>query len=64
MEKITHNENPWAEVREGYGSSISSSELMSKERLMQYYILINQKYGIDMEDGLRMYIRDMFNKAS
>ena len=29
-----------------------------------YYILINQKYGIDTEDGLRTYIHDMLGKAS
>ena len=35
------------EARKGYGDSIPSSELLSKERIMKYYILINQKYGID-----------------
>ena len=40
------------------------SELLPKERIMKYYILINQKYGIDTEDGLRTYIHDMLDKAS
>ena len=64
MEKITHNEDPWMEARKGYGDSIPSSELLPKERIMKYYILINQKYGIDTEDGLRTYIHDMLDKAS
>ncbi len=64
LEKITHNEDPWIEARKGYGSSIPSSELLPKERIMKYYILINQKYGIDTEDGLRTYIHDMLDKAS
>ena len=64
LEKITHNEEPWMEARKGYGDSIPSSELLQKERIMKYYILINQKYGIDMEDGLRTYIHDMLGKAS
>ena len=64
LEKITHNENPWMEARKGYGDSIPSSELLSKERIMKYYILINQKYGIDTEDGLQTYIHDMLDKAS
>ena len=64
LEKITHNEDPWMEARKGYGDSIPSSELLSKERIMKYYILINQKYGIDTEDGLRTYIHDMLDKAS
>ena len=50
------------EARKGYGDSIPSSELLLKERIMKYYILINQKYGIDTEDGLRTYIHDMLDK--
>lgn len=64
LERITHNEDPWMEARKGYGDSISSSELLPKERIMKYYILINQKYGIGTEDGLRTYIHDMLDKAS
>lgn len=64
LERITHNETPWMEARKGYGDSIPSSELLPKERIMKYYILINQKYGIDTENGLRAYIHDMLGKAS
>ena len=64
LERITHNEDPWMEARKGYGDSIPSSELLPKERIMKYYILINQKYGIDTEDGLRTYIHDMLDKSS
>ncbi len=64
LERITHNETPWIEARKGYGDSIPSSELLPKERIMKYYVLINQKYGIDKEDGLRAYIHDMLDKAS
>ena len=64
LEKITHNEDPWMEARKRYGNGIPSSELLPKKRIMDYYILINQKYGIDTEDGLRAYIYDMLNKAS
>ena len=64
LERITHNEAPWIEARKGCGDSIPSSELLPKERIMKYYILINQKYGIDTEDGLRAYIHDMLGKAS
>ena len=44
LEKITHNEKPWMEARKGYEDSIPSSELLPKDRIMKYYILINQKY--------------------
>ncbi len=64
LEKITHNEEPWLEARKGYDDSIPSSALLPKERIMQYYIAVNRKYGIDTEDGLRTYIRDMLDRAS
>ena len=64
LEKITHNEDPWMEARKGYGDSIPSSELLPKDRIMKYYIMVNQKYGIDTEAGLRTYIHDMLIKAS
>ena len=62
LEKITHNEDPWKDARKGYGDNIPSSELLPKKRIMEYYILINRKYGIDTEDGLRIYIRNMLDK--
>ncbi len=64
LERITHNENPCKEARKGYGESIPSSEILPKERIMKYYMAVNQKYGIDTEDGLRTYIHDMLDRAS
>lgn len=59
LEKITHNEEPWKEARKGYGNAIPSSEILTKERIMKYYIAVNQKYGINTEKGIRDYIHDM-----
>jgi len=64
LEKITHNEDPWMEAGKGCGGSIPSGELLPKERIMKYYIAVNQRYGIDTETGLRTYIHDMLDKAS
>lgn len=64
LERITHNEEPWKEARKGYGDSIPSSEFLSKERIMKYYVAINQKYGIETRNGLMDYIHDMLEKAS
>lgn len=64
LERITHNEEPWKEARKGYGDSIPSSELLPKDRIMRYYVAINQKYGIGTEDGLKTYIHDMLDNAS
>jgi len=60
LEKITHNETPWKEARKGYGDSIPSSEILPK-KIMKYYIVVNQKYAIDTEAGLRTYIQDMLD---
>ena len=64
MEKVTHNEDPWKEARKGYDDSIPSSEILQKERIMSYFKIINQKYGIGTEEGLKTYIHDMLDKAS
>ncbi len=64
LERITHNEDPWIEARKGYGDNIPSSEILPKKRILKYYTLINQKYGINTEDGLREYIHDMIDKVS
>lgn len=64
LERITHNEDPWKEARKGYGDSIPSSELLPKERIMKYYMAVNEKYGIDRETGLRTYIQDMLERVS
>lgn len=63
LEKITHNEEPWKNARRGAADSIPSSELLSKESIERYYVDVNQKYGIETEDGLRAYICDMLDKA-
>ena len=64
LERITHNEEPWIEAREGYGDNIPSSQILPKEKIRNYYIAVNQKYNISTEDGLNKYIHDMLRKAS
>ncbi|MBR6282176.1 MAG: DUF4065 domain-containing protein [Lachnospiraceae bacterium] len=61
LEKITHNETPWIEARNGYEEGIPSNELLSKEQIMNYYISVSQKYDISTEQGLRLYIHDMLD---
>ena len=63
LERITHNEEPWKEARKGYGDSIQSRELLSKEHIMKYYMTVRQKYNIETENGLMDYIHDMLKKA-
>lgn len=61
LEGITHNEEPWQNARKGYADSIPSSEFLSKDSIVKYYVALNRQYGIDTEDGLRSYIRDMLD---
>ena len=62
LEKITHNEAPWIEARKGYEDSIPSNELLPKDRIMKYYMAVNQQYNIGTVTGLRTYIQDMLSK--
>lgn len=64
LEQITHNEEPWKEARKGYGDSVPSNEFLPKESIMNYYVAVDKKYGIDTDNGLRTYIHDMLSKTS
>lgn len=59
LERITHNEEPWKKARKGYGDSIPSNELLSKESIKEYFEKVNRQYGIDSEDGINQYIQDI-----
>lgn len=61
LERITHNEEPWKNARKGYGDSIPSSELLTKSSIREYYEFVNQRYGIDTEEGLKAYIHSILN---
>ncbi len=63
LERIAHNEEPWKEARKGYGDGVPSNELLSKERIMRYYMAVNRKYCVDSEEGLRNYIHDMLDQS-
>lgn len=64
LEKITHNEEPWIEARKGYYDNTPSREILPKERIMKYYMAVNQKYKIDTEDGLHSYINSKLSNIS
>ena len=64
LEKITHEETPWKNAREGYGDNIYSSEIITHESIKSYFDSINQKYDISTEKGLNKYINDMIYRVS
>lgn len=64
LEKITHDEEPWKNARNGYADNVPSNELISKESIKVYYEKVNREYGIDTEEGMRQYIYAILNTAS
>lgn len=63
LEKITHNEEPWIEARKGYCDDAPSNEIIPKDKIMKYFVKVDQEYGIDTEEGLRTYINDMIKSS-
>ena len=59
LEKITHNEEPWKDARQGYGENVPSSEPIAKERIKAYYELVHKKYSLNSEEGINHYIHSM-----
>ncbi len=59
LERITHKEEPWKNAREGLLQNTLSREEVPKEAIRRYFSGVNIVYGIDTEEGLNRYIRDM-----
>ncbi len=62
LERITHNEKPWRDARKGYGDNIPSNETITKDSILAYYCTVNAEYGLNSEEGINRYIRDMLRK--
>ena len=62
LERITHSEEPWKHARRGCADGIPSNELLSKDEIMDYYKMVDQKYGLSSEDGIKKYICDMLRR--
>lgn len=56
LEEITHIEYPWVNARHGLEEDERSNTVIDKETIRDYYQIINDKYGIDTEEGLNRYI--------
>lgn len=63
LEKITHNEEPWKNARNGYGDSIPSNAILAKDSIMKYYKAVHEQYGLDSESGIRDYIQSATEKG-
>jgi len=56
LEKITHDESPWNNVRLGLTPMELSDEVISKDSLKEYFISLKQKYNLDSKYGIKKYI--------
>lgn len=57
LEDITHEELPWKNARVGYESSEPSREIISKEKIRDYFLSVADTYGVDTEEKLNNYIQ-------
>lgn len=57
LERITHDEAPWQNAREGYDPSEPSREIISKDEILNYFTGVAERYGIDSEEKLNNYIQ-------
>ncbi|SDW61411.1 Uncharacterized phage-associated protein [Kandleria vitulina] len=57
LENITHNENPWKDMRNDYEPLQPSREIISKEEIKKYFSNVANSYGIDSEEKLNKYIQ-------
>lgn len=62
LERITHSEEPWKHARRGCADGIPSNELLPKDEIMDYYKMVDQKYGLSSEDGIKKYVCDMLRR--
>lgn len=57
LEKITHNEKPWKDARNGLDPLEPSKAIITKESIKEYFSEISKTYGIDSADKLNIYIQ-------
>lgn len=59
LERVTHNETPWIEAREGYGPTEISQETINICKMKDYFNEIDNTYGLDSVSGINKYILSM-----
>ena len=63
LEKITHNEDPWKQARDGYLPMQPSNVLIEKAEIKKYFDKVSQQYDIKHVEGLRKYINSQLEIA-
>ena len=63
LERITHQEEPWKQAREGYLPTDSSKVKIEKEAIKAYFIDLAKKYDLRSSADLEQYIRDQLKMS-
>lgn len=60
LERFTHNESPWLEVRGDLPSNAPSHRVIPKEAIGRYFVAVKEKYQMMKPSDIRAYALDMF----
>ena len=63
LEKITHNEDPWKQARDGYLPMEPSNVVIEKQEIKKYFDRVSQQYDVKHAEGLRKYINNQLEIA-
>ncbi|MBE5867342.1 MAG: DUF4065 domain-containing protein [Lachnospiraceae bacterium] len=63
LEKITHNEDPWKQAREGYLPMEPSNVVIEKQEIKRYFDKVSEEYDVKHVDGLKKYINNQLEIA-
>lgn len=63
LEKMTHAELPWIEVRKGIPGNVGSTKLIPKALISNYFTHIKDKFDMINTVDIRDYSKDLFNKT-
>lgn len=56
LEQITHKETPWMDARKNCLPDEASNEVITKEKIKEYFLEVAKNYEIDSIDGIKKYI--------
>lgn len=57
LSEITHNESPWKDARGNQDPLQYSRQIISKDKIKNYFKKVSEKYGVDTEENINRYIQ-------
>ncbi|MDD3142003.1 MAG: DUF4065 domain-containing protein [Lachnospiraceae bacterium] len=59
LKEFTHKEEPWIKARIGFEENESCNNPIKEKDIQEYFMRINQKYGITEKSGVEKYIKSL-----